>query len=364
MSRGGASGCFVLIACEHGGNRVPDEFRSWFEGCEAILAGHRGFDVGALPLARALASASSGTLLASEVSRLVVELNRSPHNPRLWSPMLRRAPPAVRQDAYERHYRPYRERGEHLVAAALARGERVVHVSSHSFTPILDGVVRNADIGLLYDPKRPAEVHFCAAWQAALRRHAPTLRVRRNYPYRGASDGFCTWMRRRFPHAPYVGIELEVNQARITGSATAWRQLQSALAATLREVLLRESCLLDSANANPEEKIMAHEQFQDCIEACNRCAAACDHCATACLAEADPKPMARCIALDLDCADICRLAAASMARDSEFVPAVCGLCALICENCAEECARHQHRHCQECAAACRRCAEACRRMAA
>ena len=63
---------------------------------------------------------------------------------------------------------------------------------------------------------------------------------------------------------------------------------------------------------------MAHQQFQSCIEACNDCADACDHCAAACLQEQDVKMMARCIALDVDCAQICRLAASFMARGSQF----------------------------------------------
>lgn len=108
---------------------------------------------------------------------------------------------------------------------------------------------------------------------------------------------------------------------------------------------------------------MAHKQFATCIDACNNCANACDHCATACLKEKDPKPMARCIALDVDCAEICRLAAALMARDSEFAASVCGKCADICEACGEECAKHEMRHCQECAEACRLCAAECRSMA-
>ena len=108
---------------------------------------------------------------------------------------------------------------------------------------------------------------------------------------------------------------------------------------------------------------MAHEQFASCIEACEDCAEACDHCSTACLQEADPKPMARCIALDIDCAAICRMAAAYMARGSEFAGTLCGLCAEVCEACGEECAKHEMRHCQECAEACRRCAQECRAMA-
>lgn len=108
---------------------------------------------------------------------------------------------------------------------------------------------------------------------------------------------------------------------------------------------------------------MAHEQFQECIDACNACAAACDHCATACLGEDDVKMMARCIALDMDCAQICRLASGYMARGSEVAAALCRQCADVCAACGDECAKHQNDHCQQCAEACRRCAEVCRRMA-
>lgn len=108
---------------------------------------------------------------------------------------------------------------------------------------------------------------------------------------------------------------------------------------------------------------MAHTQYATCIEACNACADECDHCATACLKEADPKPMARCMALDIDCAAICRLAASFMARDSELAGQICGFCAEACDACGAECGKHNMQHCKECAEACRRCADECRRMA-
>jgi hypothetical protein len=109
---------------------------------------------------------------------------------------------------------------------------------------------------------------------------------------------------------------------------------------------------------------MPHQQFQSCIDACLSCAVTCDHCAASCLQENDVKKMARCIALDIDCAEICRLAAAYMARGSQLAGQVCETCALACEACGEECAKFQMEHCRECAEACRRCAEECRRMAA
>lgn len=107
---------------------------------------------------------------------------------------------------------------------------------------------------------------------------------------------------------------------------------------------------------------MSHETMQACIDACNACATACDHCTSACLQEDDVKSLARCIELDLDCAEICRTAVAFMSRGSQFASAICAACADVCDACAEECERHDMDHCRECAAACRRCADECRRM--
>src|SRR3569623_1500012 len=59
-----------------------------------------------------------------------------------------------------------------------------------------------------------------------------------------------------------------------------------------------------------KETIMAMQQYESCIEACNSCAEACDFCAASCLLELDVYALARCMALDLDCAVICRMAAA------------------------------------------------------
>jgi len=108
---------------------------------------------------------------------------------------------------------------------------------------------------------------------------------------------------------------------------------------------------------------MSNDQFRACINACYACAAACDNCSTACLQEEDVKMMARCIALDMDCAQICRTAAAFMARGSDFAVELCRQCAAVCTACGEECGKHQMDHCQACAEACRRCAEACLSMA-
>jgi len=109
---------------------------------------------------------------------------------------------------------------------------------------------------------------------------------------------------------------------------------------------------------------MPHEQYEDCIEACQQCAVACDHCASECLQETDVKMMVRCIELDLSCADLCTLAAREMSRGSIFAERICQLCADACDACGAECAKHETEHCQVCAQACRDCAEACHQMTA
>jgi len=108
---------------------------------------------------------------------------------------------------------------------------------------------------------------------------------------------------------------------------------------------------------------MAHERFHECIEVCQDCAVLGAHCASLCLRDAGVAALVRCIELNQSCAALCSLAVAEMARDSEHVARVCGLCAEVCDACAHECGRHPHDHCQACAEVCRRCAEECRNLA-
>jgi len=107
---------------------------------------------------------------------------------------------------------------------------------------------------------------------------------------------------------------------------------------------------------------MAHENNKSLIEALDQCAAECNHCATACLDEQDVKMLSKCIKLDLDCADICRLTSSLIARGSEHGFHLLKECAEICDACAKECERHASHmeHCRECAEKCRKCAEECR----
>ena len=231
MTRAAASGESLLLTCEHGGSRVPSSYAGLFRGAQKALDSHRGWDSGALPLARFLARRLRRPLLAVTWSRLFVEANRTPTNPRIWSTFTVGLPKEERERILARYWRPHRQAVEAAVAASVRRRSRVVHVAVHSFTPELDGEVRNADIGLLYDSRRKREAALCRRWSANLRHLDPTLRVRHNYPYRGAADGLTTWLRKRHPEARYLGVELEINQALV--DAPGWRRLQEQIAKSL-----------------------------------------------------------------------------------------------------------------------------------
>lgn len=185
-------------------------------------------------MARDLARALSAPLVSSTISRLLIDLNRSIGHPRLFSEATREAPAELRATIVERYYQPYRAQVERLVSRSVSRGRRVIHVSSHSFTPELDGKVRRADAGLLYHPGRRPEAALCNRWKDSLAALAPQLRVRRNYPYAGKGDGLTSHLRRRFPQASYVGIELEMNQAIVLAAGRRWTALRRTLIDSLR----------------------------------------------------------------------------------------------------------------------------------
>lgn len=223
---------YFLVTCEHGGNRIPQRYRSYFAGHEALLQTHRGYDPGALTMARELAQQLGAPLFYSTISRLLVDLNRSLGHPHLYSEATRDA--AERLEILGQYYLPYRHKVESAIEQALAQGARAIHISSHSFTPQLDGDVRNADIGLLYDPARAEEAELCARWRAALKASTPGTRVRRNYPYTGKSDGLTAHLRRRFAPGDYLGIELEINQRHVVQDGKSWRTLRAAIIAALQ----------------------------------------------------------------------------------------------------------------------------------
>ncbi|QTM98766.1 four-helix bundle copper-binding protein [Sediminibacillus dalangtanensis] len=108
---------------------------------------------------------------------------------------------------------------------------------------------------------------------------------------------------------------------------------------------------------------MAHEKYQELLNTLHDCMVQCNHCYDACLEEDDVKMMAPCIRLDRECADICGYLAQAITRGTPYVAELASVCAKICEDCGNECKKHEQEHCQKCADICMKCADACRKVA-
>lgn len=225
----------LLLTCEHAGQRIPREYAALFKGAGTLLASHRGWDPGALEITRSLARRLRVPFHHVVWSRLLVESNRAPSNSRIWSAYTSALSPEERRRILDRYWWPHRRTVENEVRAHLDRGETVLHLAIHSFTPTLDGITRRADIGLLYDPARKAEKAFCLEWLDILRRKEPGLHFRRNYPYRGRADGLTTWLRKRCLSNRYLGLECEINQALV--GKTGIGRVKNVLAESLREMI-------------------------------------------------------------------------------------------------------------------------------
>jgi predicted N-formylglutamate amidohydrolase len=227
----------VIVTCEHGGNSVPPAYANLFVDHAELLPTHRGWDPGAADLGREMAEALGAAFFVGSVTRLLIDLNRSIGHRQLHSEATRGLSRSERREIAKLHYHPHRDAVESAVDASIARGERVIHIASHSFTPELRGVVRQADVSWLYDPRRAGEQNFSTRWRDALRTLRPDLRLRRNYPYEGKSDGLATLLRKRYSADDYIGVELEVNQQFVFEDGPAWPALRAAVIESLRMAL-------------------------------------------------------------------------------------------------------------------------------
>ena len=214
----------LMITCEHASNALPDFVLRAFRDSDGIpddvLASHRGYDIGAYKIFSILVKRLKPDFhSASKFSRLVVDMNRSSTSKSFYSEYTSSLPNSVKARMLSL-WEKYREKIESFVAGKIPEKQRktgkdappkVIHLGIHSFTPVLNDVEREADVGILYDPSRPAEARIAENLIKSIRERAPWLKIRKNYPYLGKSDGLTTTLRQKFGPS-YAGLEIEINQ--------------------------------------------------------------------------------------------------------------------------------------------------------
>ena len=210
----------LMLTCEHASNRLPAAFKKAIPA--EVLKTHRAYDIGALAVFRKLVKfAKPEFYCEGKFSRLFVDLNRTITNKSAFSEYYEQLDKATASKVKAQataYWSEYRAAIEKFVDSALkpktraAKSEpEIVHLGIHSFTPELNGKVRNTDIGILYDPSRPQECELAQVIKAEIKRLYPAMKVRFNYPYKGTSDGLTTTLRKKFGPR-YAGIEIEINQ--------------------------------------------------------------------------------------------------------------------------------------------------------
>lgn len=227
----------IILTCEHAGNDVPEAYKHLFSNKEDVLYTHRGYDIGALEIAKAFEDALKTELYYTTISRLLVEANRSEDNPQLFSRFTDILDKDEKDEILSRYYTPYREKVKQSILQALEHGP-VIHLSIHSFTPVLEGKVREAEVGILFDPARSFEKLVAKNMINELNSLSPSLKVVANSPYKGTDDGFTTYLRNITDQNRYAGIEIEVNQKFFTDHEEVIGKLKNVLITAVRRTAL------------------------------------------------------------------------------------------------------------------------------
>lgn len=202
----------LVISCEHAVNSVPSEYHTLFEPHKELLESHRGIDFGALEIAQSIHEANSCGFFQATCTRLLVDCNRSINHPNCFTEITKNLPSHEKKKILNQFYFPFRNQVINHINQLMSQNFQVWHLSVHSFTPMMNDIIRIADIGFLYDPQRDSEKILAKQWQKEIKLLYPEFKVRMNYPYKGTSNGFTTSLRKEYSHNEYIGVELEVNQ--------------------------------------------------------------------------------------------------------------------------------------------------------
>ena len=237
----------LLLLCDHATRFIPRALgRLGLD--EAALERHIAWDIGIAEVTRRLARRLDATAVLSHFSRLVVDPNRRLDNPTLMPeisdgtvvPGNRNLDATARRARVDTFFRPYHA----AIAAQLdamppqgkekEEGRVPVLVSMHSFTPIMHGIARPWELGILWnrDPRLPRPLME--------RLRAEGFTVGDNEPYSGA-DGHGYTQHTHGDRRGLANVLIEVRQDLIDTEAGAslWAdRLGAALEAVLRDPAL------------------------------------------------------------------------------------------------------------------------------
>lgn len=227
---------FVLV-CDHASNFIPEQFGDLGLN-EADRQAHIAWDPGALGVSLALTALLDAPLVHSNVSRLIIDCNRSPDAHDLVPPRseLTDVPgnqnltDAERAERIALSHTPFHTAITDVLDERAKAGKTSVVVSLHSYTPTYKGVERPWEIGLIYGD----DASLAKPALEALRRDT-SYTVGDNEPYSPA-DGVYYTLNRHGTERGLKSLMIEVRNDEIATAdqETDWAEL---LAPVLKEAL-------------------------------------------------------------------------------------------------------------------------------
>jgi predicted N-formylglutamate amidohydrolase len=236
-SPSGPGGSPVLLLCDHASHRVPCCLgRLGLD--ETSLRRHIGWDIGAAAVTRQLVELLGTPAILTAYSRLVIDCNRDLGVPSsipeesdgVAIPGNRCLGAAERQAREVGCFVPYHAAIAQALAGFAERGVVPAIVSIHSFTPVMNGVERPWQVGILWNRDPRIAVPLIEGL-----RQDPALTVGDNEPYSARLPVGLTLRRHAAPAGlPHVMVELRQDQIAEPEGAAAWAER---VAGVLRPIL-------------------------------------------------------------------------------------------------------------------------------
>jgi len=157
LRRQGASP--FLLTGDHAGRAIPRSLGD-LGLPESELRRHIAWDIGIAGVTEILSETLDTAAVLQAYSRLVIDCNRRPE----WDSSIPTVSettaipgnvaisPQQRAARYREIFQPYHDCIAELLDGSAGEGRRSVLVAMHSFTPVFKGMVREVEVGVLYNP--------------------------------------------------------------------------------------------------------------------------------------------------------------------------------------------------------------------
>lgn len=226
----------LVVVCDHASNTIPHGLAG-LGICEGDQCRHIGWDIGAAAVARALAARLDGPAVLAGYSRLVIDLNRQPGDPTSIpcesDSTVIPGNAALSDEAVEARLQAFFWPYHHTITEVLGRqwrrgGLTPALIAIHSFTPVMNGLVRPWHIGVLWnhDPRLAVPLMDHLA-------RIDGVVVGDNQPYSGREIGYTVERHAGAAGLPHVALEIRQDLIAEAAGVALWADRLAAALSTL-----------------------------------------------------------------------------------------------------------------------------------